>query len=163
MVARYTYSTGQLKSEIFEIRLGQQTTGIYITQLRCPCDTMMMFLLHRHYLLLLSTLLVGRSRSFQPHGTLRTSFAALPRCTTRGKQPFSLRPSCSSTGLRNNMLDASFEQVPNQSVISAVERLGGKGVLPSDIAAAAGISLSQAKQELTRLAAVSQALSLIHI
>ena len=55
------------------------------------------------------------------------------------------------------MLDASFEQVPNQSVISAVERLGGKGVLPSDIAAAAGISLSQAKQELTRLAAVSQA------
>lgn len=62
----------------------------------------------------------------------------------------------------NRITSAILEKnnIPDASVVSAVERLSRttpNGVLPADVAAAAGISLDQARQELTRLAAIAQA------
>lgn len=49
-----------------------------------------------------------------------------------------------------------MEKLPSQSVIQAVESKRGAPVLASDLAATAGISLAQARQDLTALASLSQ-------
>lgn len=49
-----------------------------------------------------------------------------------------------------------MEKLPSQSVIQAVENKKGGPVLASDLAATAGISLSQARQDLTALASLAQ-------
>lgn len=48
------------------------------------------------------------------------------------------------------------EQLPVKAVIDAVERKGGAPVLASDVATAAGVSLSQARKDLTALASIAQ-------
>ena len=49
-----------------------------------------------------------------------------------------------------------MEKLPSQSVIQAVESKKGGPILASDLAATAGISLSQARQDLTALASLAQ-------
>ena len=53
----------------------------------------------------------------------------------------------------------SEQPIPSSAVVKVVESMsdgGSKGVIAADVAAAAGISLSQARKELTNLASISR-------
>ena len=57
---------------------------------------------------------------------------------------------------REGLVEKLSETLPSKSVIDAVERKQGAPVVASDVAAAAGVSLSQARKDLTALASISR-------
>ena len=75
--------------------------------------------------------------------------------------PSALRPVAHhqvSTPLTLQMVkyEDLLEKLPSPKVVDAVDKLPEKRVIASDVAAAAGVSLSQARKDLTALASLSQ-------
>lgn len=62
----------------------------------------------------------------------------------------------SRSSLRMVSYDDLMERLPSKAVIDAVEKSPSSSVVASDVAAAAGVSLSQARKDLTALASLSQ-------
>merc|ERR1719491_925540 len=101
--------------------------------------------------------------------TVPTVDAFSPSATTRLSVPRHSRhrpvPIISSTTQLRSSIDGGsgaivpyqklLERLPSESVIEAVESFGGRPVLPSDLSAQAGISLSQARKDLTALVALT--------
>lgn len=81
-------------------------------------------------------------------------------------QPFQLtkglsRRSAAISTRRNMIRRSSYanllpEDLPSSSVIQAVEQRAGQPVIASDVASMAGVSLQQAKKDLTLLASITQ-------
>mmetsp|Transcript_54416 Transcript_54416/g.80773 ORF Transcript_54416/g.80773 Transcript_54416/m.80773 type:complete len:648 (-) Transcript_54416:400-2343(-) len=69
-------------------------------------------------------------------------------------------PSSSKTALGLNTKPLSYEELsqklPSQKVIEAIESSPSRNVIASDVASTAGVSLSQARRELTALATLTQ-------
>ena len=106
------------------------------------------------------------AQAFAPSANRFSVRCGLPRnhdlLPTKTKQNVkrSLEPLRMST-TRNiqSSLQSFVDRLPSSRVIQSVERLQAQGqssIIASDVASAAGISLSQARRDLTTLAAVSQ-------
>ena len=99
--------------------------------------------------------IVGTSvDAFSPHQSWATS-------PSRGMSSLLYKPGSQRTTATAPLAamisrEELMEKLPSQSVIQAVESKRGAPVLASDLAASAGISLAQARQDLTALASLSQ-------
>ena len=86
---------------------------------------------------------------------------AVPATVTTGVvrlrgSPFARTTSRRNMGSYNNNDSFLQEKLPAKSVIDAAQQLEGNKIVASDIAAAAGVSLSQARKDLTALASITQ-------
>ncbi|EJK50155.1 hypothetical protein THAOC_30900, partial [Thalassiosira oceanica] len=113
-------------------------------------------------------LLAGRANTFSTRPPIRTRHPH-PRTSTPAV------PISSSTtarrrcrGLHSSLIDgggagtiAPFqkileEKLPSQKIIDAAESFGGRPIVASDLAAKAGVSISQARKDLTALATLTR-------
>lgn len=97
----------------------------------------------------LALAMASTSVAFVPNS--RLAVPVLPRYHNIPSRVGSCSPS-----LHLVSYDDLMEQLPSKKVIDAVENSRGNTVIASDVASAAGVSLSQARQDLTLLAAVTR-------
>mmetsp|Transcript_17880 Transcript_17880/g.27625 ORF Transcript_17880/g.27625 Transcript_17880/m.27625 type:complete len:616 (-) Transcript_17880:97-1944(-) len=92
-----------------------------------------------------SSLSTIRARTFSPMA-MRNKHNVIPRETFQQR----------STRIHMVSYEDLLEKIPSKAVIDAVEASPGGKVIASDVAATAGVSLSQARKDLTALASLSQ-------
>lgn len=84
------------------------------------------------------------------------AFVVPSRSLSLTVSPPSLSASSSSQLQMSSTYDKLMEKLPSSSVVDAVAEASGERVVASDVATRAGVSLSQARKDLTALASLSK-------
>jgi hypothetical protein len=114
-------------------------------------------------ILLCSLCLVAGSLAFVPQNPVRLvslpqprSFKFQSKSFLPGSQPSSQRKNANACPPLQVSYDDLMEKLPSQAVIDAAEAAKDGKVIASDVAASAGVSISQARKDLTALATLSR-------